>query len=159
MKALKRWPVGTGSGALAMAARAALHGSSIATSSPAASAPPCSNARRDRPMAASGAGGMLDPLTDAHIGATAAEIAGHRRIDIGIVGSRIAGQQRGSRHDLSRLAITALDDLQIDPRFLDLRACGGVPDAFDRRDRTVADTADRELAGSDGDAVEMNGTR
>jgi hypothetical protein len=35
---------------------------------------------------------MLDPLTDTHIRATPAEIAGHRRIDIGIVGRGIAGQ-------------------------------------------------------------------
>src|SRR5580700_5892242 len=139
MKALKRVPVGTGS-----SARARASGSSIPIKSPPASAaPPRSNARRESRAPAtkvgSGSRGMLDPLADTHISAATTEIAGHSRVDGGIVGFRVRGQEGGCRHDLPRLAVAALDYLEVEPGFLDFPAGGGCPDTFDGRDRAIAD--------------------
>ena len=86
---------------------------------------------------------MLDPFADTDIGAAAAEIAGHRRIDRRIVGVRVGGEEGGSGHDLPGLAIAALNHLEIEPGFLDLRAGRRFPDALDGGDRATADRADR----------------
>ena len=66
--------------------------------------------------------GSLDGFADAHIGATAADIAGHRCVDVGIVGLRRLGEQRRRRHDLAGLAVAALDHLEIKPGLLDFGA-------------------------------------
>ena len=66
------------------------------------------------------AGARFDRVADAHIGAAAADIARHRRIDIGIVGVRRTFEQRRRGHDLTGLAITALDHFQIEPGLLHL---------------------------------------
>src|SRR5205807_8903595 len=92
---------------------------------PPPAAPTFRKVRRDRPLATteirmSGSlhrGGLrlrcvLDRGANAQIGAAAADVAGHGRVDIGIAGMLIVGQQRGRGHDLSRLAVAALDDLQ-----------------------------------------------
>src|ERR1700733_15951115 len=55
---------------------------------------------------------------NAHIGPAATDVAGHRRIDIGVRGVRSRPQQRAGRHDLSRLAVAALHDLSDEPRLL-----------------------------------------
>src|SRR5579859_129749 len=99
---------------------------------------------------------MLDPLANAHIGAAAANIPGHRRIDVPIVGRGILREQRRGRHDLPGLAVPALHDLEIEPRLLDLGACGCRSHALYRGDGPIADRAHGELTGSDRDAVQMN---
>src|SRR5579864_3871662 len=48
------------------------------------------------------AGGLLDGRADARVGGAAADV-GHRRIDIGVGGLRLGGQQSRRRHDLSGL--------------------------------------------------------
>jgi hypothetical protein len=98
----------------------------------------------------------LDRLADAHIGAAAADVARHRRIDIGIVGARRTFQQRRRRHDLTGLAIAALDHFQIEPRLLRLGSCRRSADALDRGDGAVADGADRQQARAHGFAVEVH---
>jgi len=50
------------------------------------------------------------------IGATSAHIAGHRGIDVGVAWLRRAGKQCRCRHDLTGLAIAALDDIELEPR-------------------------------------------
>src|SRR3984893_13523981 len=60
----------------------------------------------------------LDRSPDPLIGTAPANIAGHARVDIGIAGVRIAGQQRGRRHDLARLAVAALNYFEIEPGLL-----------------------------------------
>src|SRR6266446_10013217 len=47
--------------------------------------------------------GALDRVTDADIGAAAADVACHRSVDIGIVRMRRGGEQCCRRHDLARL--------------------------------------------------------
>src|SRR5262249_24554736 len=101
--------------------------------------------------------GLLDRFTNAHIGAAATDIAGHRRVDVGIGGRRVAREQRRRGHDLAGLAVAALHDLAIEPGLLDPGARRGRADRFDRRDRGAADAIDRSDAGADGDAVKMHG--
>src|SRR5215470_6986753 len=102
--------------------------------------------------------GLLDRLANADIGPAAADVAGHRVVDIGIGRTRIAREQRRSRHDLARLAIPALRDLAVDPGLLDLGAGRARADRLDRRDRRAADAVDRRDAGPDGEAVDVHGT-
>jgi hypothetical protein len=103
------------------------------------------------------ASGALDRLADAHIGAAAADIAGHCGIDIGIVGIGRCGQERRCRHDLPRLAIAALNHFDIEPRLLHFRPDRRVADRFDGRDRAVADRTRRQKAGAYRLAVDMHG--
>src|ERR1700751_1957458 len=65
-------------------------------------------------------GRLFDGGADTPIGAAAANVTGHRRLDTGSAWVRIAGQQRGRRHDLARLAIAPLNDFEVEPGFLDL---------------------------------------
>src|ERR1700730_16904308 len=85
---------------------------------------------------------LLDGGADARIGPTAADIAGHGTVDVGISGMRVAGQQCGGRHDLTGLAIAALHDLRLEPRLLDRFPAWRIADCFDRRDRGCTDTVD-----------------
>src|SRR4051794_1717996 len=78
-------------------------------------------------------GGLFDCFTDAYIGPTAADVAGHGSIDVGIGRVWPARQQRRSGHDLARLAVTALNDLAVEPGLLDPGAHGGCADRLDRR--------------------------
>src|SRR3546814_19353509 len=88
----------------------------------------------------------FDRAADPTIGAAAADIARHRGIDIVVIGRRIARQQRARRHDLARLAITALHHLDIEPGPLDPRARRCRPYPFDRRDRPPAPAFHRQQA-------------
>jgi len=49
-------------------------------------------------------------------------VAGHRVIDFGVSWMRLARQKGRRGHDLARLAIAALDNLPVQPGFLDLGA-------------------------------------
>src|SRR5258708_31976325 len=71
---------------------------------PPTAAPAFSNARR----CSNRLGGMLDRFTNAYIGAATADVAGHGRIDVGIVGIGCDVQQRDRRHDLPGLAVASL---------------------------------------------------
>src|SRR5690348_7131469 len=48
-------------------------------------------------------GRALDALSDAHVGAAAADVPGHRRIDVAVGRVGLGGEQRRRGHDLSRL--------------------------------------------------------
>src|SRR5262249_6610561 len=63
----------------------------------------------------------------------------------------------GGRHDLPRLAIAALHDLEIEPGLLHFAANRRLADTFDRGDRAFADRADGQEAGSHCDTVDVNG--
>src|SRR6185437_16667488 len=71
-------------------------------------------------------------LAHAKVSAAAAEIR-HRGIDVRIGRVRLRRQQRGRRHDHAGLAVTALRDFVLDPRFLHAMQAGrGKP--FDGHD-------------------------
>src|ERR1700759_3205497 len=65
-------------------------------------------------------GGAMDGTADADVSPAAADIARHRRIDVGIAGIGREGQQRRGRHDLAGLAIAALRNVFGDPCLLHL---------------------------------------
>ena len=94
-----------------------------------------------RPAAA-----LLDGGADAHVGAAAADVAGHRGVDVGIVGIGRGCEQRRRRHDLARLAIAALDHFEVEPGLLHLGAGRRCADAFDGGDRAspTAPTGSRQ---------------
>src|SRR5881296_219588 len=62
--------------------------------------------------------GVLDGGPDADVGRAAADVAGHRRIDIRVGGFLLNAQQGRSGHDLPRLAVAALHDVELVPSFL-----------------------------------------
>src|SRR2546425_12733271 len=64
----------------------------------------------------------LDGLADAWIGSAAADVPGHRLVDVGVRGRGDLRQQRCRRHDLTGLAVAALPDLEVEPGVLDLLA-------------------------------------
>src|SRR5260221_12213295 len=58
---------------------------------------------------------LLDGGADAWIGAAAADIPGHRAVDVRIARLGSGGEQRALPHDLGRPGVTALPDLQLAP--------------------------------------------
>src|SRR2546427_7186288 len=60
----------------------------------------------------------MNGLPNPRIGPTAAKI-GNLAIDVGVTGFAVLSQQRRSRHDLSRLAISALRHVTFPPRDLE----------------------------------------
>src|ERR1700737_922039 len=58
---------------------------------------------------------QLDRLADTRVRAAAADVPGHSRVDVGVGGRRYLREQRCSRHDLTGLAVAALNDLEIEP--------------------------------------------
>jgi hypothetical protein len=100
---------------------------------------------------------LLDRFANAQIGPAAADVAGHRVVDIGIRRMRVARKQRRSRHDLARLAVAALNDLAVEPGLLDLGARRCRADRLDRRDLRGANAVDIGDAGTGGDAIDMHG--
>src|SRR5277367_4338424 len=82
---------------------------------------------------------MLDRLANAHVRAASADVSRHGRVDVGVAGMR-GGVEQGRRgHDLSRLAVPALDDLQVEPGLLHFGAGRRGADSLDRRDGALAD--------------------
>src|ERR1700730_450355 len=102
-------------------------------------------------------GGALDRFTDADIGAAATDVSCHRSINVGIVRMWRGSEQRRCRHDLTRLAIAALDDFQVQPSLLYPRSCGRGADALDRGDGAIADRADGQETRTQRFAIDMHG--
>src|SRR5215475_11259664 len=100
--------------------------------------------------------GELDRLADANISSAAANVAAHGVVDIGIGRMRVACEKRRGRHDLSGLAVAALDHFMVEPGLLDLRACRCRADPLDGGHLRLADAVNRSDAGTGGDAVDMH---
>src|SRR4029453_16178438 len=65
---------------------------------------------------------LLDGFANAQIGSAAADVAGHGVVDFGIRRMWVAGEQGRGRHDLTRLAVAALNYLAVDPGVLNFAA-------------------------------------
>src|SRR6267378_889885 len=120
------------------------------TSPPARAAPPMKKLRRlmfssiaaiSRPP-----GRGLDRRANPLVGAAAADVPGHRLVDIAIGGLRRLGEQAGGLHDLPALAVAALRDVQAAPRRLDALADRRCADSLDRRDLLAFRSRDRRDA-------------
>src|SRR6185436_21028920 len=61
----------------------------------------------------------FDAGADADIGRAPAQVSVHRVVDVRIGGARVALEQRGGGHDLSRLAVSALRNIELSPRLLE----------------------------------------
>src|SRR5207302_11229967 len=97
----------------------------------------------------------LDRFTNALISAAAADIALHRRINVGIGRLRIFFEQRGGAHDLSALTVAALRDVRLPPRLLQGMR-GALAKTFNRYDILAANGFHRPLATARGRAIQMN---
>src|SRR5260221_991262 len=76
---------------------------------------------------------FLDRGADAHVRCAAADVAGHRGVDVGVGRLLLGHQQRGGGHHLPGLAIAALRDVELFPRRLHGVALLRL-EALDRRD-------------------------
>ena len=120
------------------------------TTPPPASAVTCRNERRSswQRLGVFHGYALLPPLrrvvngfADAQIGAAAADVAVHRRVDLGVGRRRVAGEERRGGHQLTGLAVAALRHVELQPRLLQrMRAIGGEP--FDGRHLPRADRRD-----------------
>jgi hypothetical protein len=59
--------------------------------------------------------GIRDSLSNAEVGATTTDVAGHRSVNFLTGWRRVLTQEIGSRHDLAGLAITALRHIVLLP--------------------------------------------
>ena len=93
---------------------------------------------------------------DALVRPATADIARHGLVNISVGWRGIVSQQRGGRHQLSRLAIAALGHLQFQPGLLHgvITVLGKV---FDSGNFFIAYTTRREHAGAHGFAVKVDG--
>src|SRR5580658_7122760 len=71
---------------------------------------------------------LLDSSANPRIGSATADVAAHRVIDILVGRPRLLIQQRRGGHDLSRLAVAALHDIERQPGVLHFLTSGGVAD-------------------------------
>src|SRR5436309_8262168 len=62
--------------------------------------------------------GKMNRLTNSEVCSASADIAAHRIINILVGRLRLAGQQRGGRHELPGLAVAALRHIHFHPRLL-----------------------------------------
>ena len=99
----------------------------------------------------------MNGFSNSGIGTAAADVAGHGRINVFICRFGLAVEQGCSRHDLTRLAITALRDLCINPGLL-YRVALVIRKSLNGGDLLGAGCCDGQGAGANGVAVEMNGT-
>src|SRR4029077_5811464 len=109
-----------------------------------------------------GTGGVNHGHANAGIGATAADVAVHSRIDLG--GGRLlaAGErleEGGRAHDLTALAVAALRHVVLDPCFVHggSDAVGAIGRCFDRGDLLACGVGGGRDTGADSLAVEMHG--
>src|ERR1700730_2502121 len=100
---------------------------------------------------------MLDGLADPYVGSAAADVAGHRLVDITVLRDRVACQECRCAHDLTGLAIATLHDLKIEPGLLNSCASRSPADRFNGGDFAIADAVDSRDAGANRIAVLMYG--
>src|SRR5439155_21695154 len=98
----------------------------------------------------------MNRLADPQVRGTAAEIAVHRRVNVGVRRLGMLGQERGGRHELPRLTVPALRHVQLLPGALQrVRSVGREP--LDRGDVGPLNPGDRRDAGASRLAAYVNG--
>src|SRR6185503_713083 len=86
----------------------------------------------------------FDGLANAHVGGAATKISAHRFFNVCVRRFRRSFEQRHRAHDLSALAVTALDHVFGDPRLLDRTAHRVLPHAFNRSYLPIANEGNRD---------------
>src|SRR5579859_2310325 len=98
----------------------------------------------------------MDRLPNSFIGAASAEVAVHGLRDLVVGRIRCLRQQRGRRHNLAGLAVSALRDLFGNPRLLQhVQAVG--TEAFDRSYALACGLRYRSRARTDRISIKVNG--
>src|SRR6266478_8011392 len=87
----------------------------------------------------------------------AAHVAGHRLIDVVVSWLRSSGQQCRGRHDLARLTVAALHNVELEPGLLKGLSDRRLSNCFDRRDDLLADGTDGRYARAPRHAVDVHG--
>ena len=98
----------------------------------------------------------MNGFTDALVCATAADVAAHGFVNVGVGGVGLFGEHRRGGHDLPGLAVAALRHVFFNPGALHGMAGVGRK-ALDGRDALAGDAGNRRHTGADGMAVQMNG--
>src|SRR5258705_6482927 len=98
----------------------------------------------------------MDRRADALVGRATTDVARHRMIDVGVGRLGLLLQQGGRRHDLSRLAVAALYDVEVHPRLLHRLRCAR-RQAFDRRYLAIGNGRDRRRARAQRLSVDVDG--
>src|SRR5712671_2536177 len=94
---------------------------------------------------------------DTLIGSAAAHVAGHGLVDVVVSGLRSSGQQCRGRHDLARLTVAALHDVDLQPGLLKGLSDRCFSNCFNRGDGLPADGTYRRHARAHGHAVDVYG--
>src|SRR5580704_9548576 len=120
------------------------------------------NSRRETRLTTSGPlshadGRLLDRGPDALVRPTPADVAAHRRVDVGVRRALARGEQRGRAHYLARLAVSALRHVLLDPSLLHGMEPAAPRQALDGRDPTAFHRRDRCHAGAHRGAVHVHG--
>jgi hypothetical protein len=97
----------------------------------------------------------MDRGADSGVGATAAEVAVHRFVDIGVCWGDVLREEGGGLHDLARLTVATLCDLMVDPSLLDHRNGIWRADPFDGGDGAPY-IAERDLTGPNGLPIDVH---
>src|SRR5712671_1680429 len=87
----------------------------------------------------------------------AAHVAGHRLIDVVVSWLRSFGQQCRGRHDLARLTVAALHDVELEPCLLKSLSNRRLSNRFDRGDGFLTDGTDGRYARAHRHAVDVHG--
>src|SRR5690606_27697878 len=100
--------------------------------------PALSRVRRERAMVSDIRRPLLrhhgDSIVNAGVAGAAADVAGHRLVDLLGTGLGIASEQRAGVHKLTGLAIAALHDIVVHPRLLQCASDGTFSKGLDGRD-------------------------
>src|ERR1700738_3183380 len=104
-------------------------------------------------------GGLLYRRSNASVRSATADVAGHGEVDVGVARVRNRDQERGRRHDLARLTVAALRNLEVQPRPLDGAPRWCLPDPLDGGDLLTGHRPDRHDARADRLPVDVYGAR
>src|SRR5262249_27863491 len=102
--------------------------------------------------------GAVDGRADALVGAAAADVRRHHRVDVLVGRLRLRAEQRRGAHDLAALAVAALGRVLLDPRLLE-RVQAARAEALDGGDGLRLDLAHGRDARAHGLAVDVHGAR
>jgi hypothetical protein len=102
-------------------------------------------------------GGEMNGLANARVATAPANVPSHGGVDLFACGSGGLLEQRRGGHHLTRLAITALHDVDREPRLLEASADVGVTEMFDRHHLGRTDLPHSRLARSARDAIDVDG--
>src|SRR5690606_5583791 len=139
-----------------VAARATSGIEAVSRRPPPARAPALSNVRRLRLAAAARLRGSCigclpvcgerDRIADARVAGAAADVAGHRGVDLLCARLGVAGQQGAGVHQLPGLAVAALHDVFLEPGLLQRAADLAFAQRLDRGHLLAGERADRGRA-------------